>query len=81
LGINAKNQREIELIATAKSNSGIEFFSWDFHYVAEKGFIAEIMIDRIGKQTQSVKAGTHYIAVKVVDNDGLENIEVITLKN
>jgi hypothetical protein len=25
-------------------------------------------------------AGTHNIAVKVVDNDGLENIEVIKLK-
>jgi hypothetical protein len=24
-------------------------------------------------------AGTHIIAVKVVDNDGLENMEVVTL--
>jgi len=27
-----------------------------------------------------LKTGTHNIAVKVVDNDGLENIEVIKLK-
>jgi hypothetical protein len=27
-----------------------------------------------------LKTGTHNIAVKVVDNDGLENIEIIKLK-
>jgi len=80
LGLDAKNQREIEFIATAESNSGIEFFNWDFHYLAEKGFQADIMLDKGGKQSQKFKAGTYVIAVKVVDNDGLENIEVMTLK-
>jgi hypothetical protein len=28
----------------------------------------------------SLKAGTHTIAVKVMDNDGLENREIIKLK-
>jgi hypothetical protein len=28
----------------------------------------------------SLKTGTHNIAVKVVDNDGLENMEIIKLK-
>jgi DNA modification methylase len=80
LGLDEKNLRMVNFIANAESNSGIEFFSWDFNYSAEKGFQAEIMIDKEGKQSQKFKAGTHCIAVKVVDNDGLESIEVITLK-
>ena len=31
-------------------------------------------------QCHKFKAGLHHIAVKVVDNDGLENIEVVKLK-
>jgi len=80
LGLNAKNMREIEFIATAESEAGIEFFAWDFNYEAEKGFKAEIMMDKSGQQTQKFKSGHYHIAVKVVDNDGLENIEVMTLK-
>jgi hypothetical protein len=38
------------------------------------------MIDKEGKQTAKFKAGLHNIAVKVVDNDGLESVEVIRLK-
>jgi hypothetical protein len=35
---------------------------------------------KLGKQTTQFKAGMHVIAVKVVDNDGLENVEIIKLK-
>jgi hypothetical protein len=38
------------------------------------------MIDKEGKQRAKFKAGLHNIAVKVIDNDGLENVEVIKLK-
>ncbi|MEY4768387.1 MAG: hypothetical protein RL637_1026 [Pseudomonadota bacterium] len=79
-GLNAKNLREIEFIATAESEVGIEFFAWDFNYDIEKGFKAEIMMDKIGKQLYAFKAGHYQIAVKVVDNDGLENIEILKLK-
>jgi len=72
--------REIEFIATGTSEAGIEFYSWDFNYNAENGFKANVMIDKEGKQTIKLKAGLHNIAVKVVDNEGLENIEVIRLK-
>jgi hypothetical protein len=75
-----KGNRKIELVATGQSAVGIEFYSWDFTYNAEKGFKPSIIIDKEGKQTQVFKTGTHTIAVKVVDNDGLENIEIITLK-
>ncbi len=80
LGLDKKNLREIEFIATAVSESGIEFYAWDFAYNAEKGFAAEILLDKEGKQTRQCKAGSHSVAVKVFDNEGLENIEIINLK-
>jgi site-specific DNA-methyltransferase (adenine-specific) len=77
---DAKGNRKIELVAAGQSAAGIEFYSWDFSYDAEKGFKPSIIIDKEGKQMVSLKPGTHTIAVKVVDNDGLENVETITLK-
>ena len=76
---------EIEFIATGASEAGIEFYSWDFNYSpplegAGGGFKADIMIDKAGKQTAKFKAGLHHVAVKVVDNDGLESVEIIKLK-
>ncbi|MFI3188417.1 hypothetical protein BCS42_04880 [Crenothrix sp. D3] len=78
-GLDAKQCREIEFIATGQSEAGIEFYAWDWSYENQQ-FNFAIVNDKIGKQTQKFKAGTHCIAVKVVDNDGLESIEVITLK-
>jgi DNA modification methylase len=80
LGIDNKKLREIEFIATAEGESGIEFYAWDFNYNAEKGFSAEILLDKEGKQTYKFKAGSYSIAIKVIDNEGLENIEIINLK-
>jgi len=77
---DAKGICEIEFIATGQSDAGIEFYSWDFNYDAEKGFRADIMIDKEGRQTLKLKAGTHIIAAKVSDNDGLDSVEVIKLK-
>ncbi len=78
-GKDNKGLREIDFIAKAKSEAGIEFFSWDFDYKDNK-FKAEILLDKTGVQTFKFKAGLHQIAVKVIDNDGLENIEIIKLK-
>ena len=33
-----------------------------------------------GRQSHTFKAGVHTIAVKVVDNEGLESIETVRLK-
>jgi DNA modification methylase len=74
-----KELRQISFTATGQSVSGIEFFAWDFSY-NETNFVPEILLDKTGKQTYLFKAGEHKIAVKVVDNEGLENIEVIKLK-
>jgi hypothetical protein len=73
------SSREIEFTATSKSDA-IEFYSWDFDYNVEKGFKADVMLDKKGVQTKRLNAGIYNIAVKVVDNDGLESIETIKLK-
>lgn len=75
-----KGIRELELHARAASVAGIEFFSWDFDYNPQQGFKPEVIIDKQGVQWQKFKPGTYQIAVKVVDNDGLETLEVIRLK-
>ncbi|MDR3367152.1 MAG: site-specific DNA-methyltransferase [Prevotellaceae bacterium] len=80
LSRDAKGVREIELIAVGQSEAGVEFYTWDFEYNAEQGFRASIIMDREGRQLAKLKAGRHNIAVKVVDNDGLEGVEVIKLK-
>jgi hypothetical protein len=78
--------REIQFVATGQSEAGIEFYSWDFNYNPEPTmgqaplFKPSVMIDKEGKQTVKFKAGLHTVAVKVVDNDGLESTEVIKLK-
>jgi len=80
LGLNSKELRDIEFIATGESEAGIEFYAWDFNFAQEKGFKADILIDKIGKQTYSFKMGSYQIAIKVVDNEGLESLEVLHLK-
>jgi len=80
LGLTDKGQREIEFTAHAESDAGIEFFAWDFSYEPSEGFKADVLIDKMGKQIEKFKTGAHTIAVKVVDNEGLESLEVIKLK-
>jgi hypothetical protein len=72
--------RKIEFVAQGQSPAGIEFYSWDFAYNKDKGFKPSVIIDKEGRQTLTLKAGARTIAVKVVDNDGLENTEVVQLK-
>ena len=80
LGKDKNGNGIIEFIAVGQSPAGIEFYSWDFTYDIEKGFKPSVIIDKHGKQTQTLKTGMHMIAVKVIDNDGLENTEVVQLK-
>ncbi len=79
-GRDKNNIRELEFIASGQSAAGIEFYSWDFNYQADKGFKPMVIIDKQGTQRHKFKPGTHNIAVKVVDNEGLDNIEVVKLK-
>ncbi len=78
LGADAKGIREIEFIA--KTDVEVEFFGWDWDYVEGESFKAEVLLDKTGKQTKKFKPGTHTIAVKAIDFEGLEAIEIIKLK-
>jgi DNA modification methylase len=80
LGLDNKGLRTIDFHAHGESETGIEFYAWDFHFEEQQGFKAQILIDKKGQQRWQFPAGTHRIAVKVVDNEGLENLEVIELK-
>jgi site-specific DNA-methyltransferase (adenine-specific) len=81
LSRNNEGGRKIEFIASGDSPSGIEFYSWDFNYDAEKRrFKPTVMIDKDGRQVLDCKPGIYTVAVKAVDNDGIENMETLTLK-
>jgi site-specific DNA-methyltransferase (adenine-specific) len=80
LGLDSKGLREIEFIAQGESDAGIELYAWDFSHDKQAGFKADVMMDKEGKQREKFKTGSHVIAVKVVDNEGLESVEVIELK-
>ena len=81
LGKDAKGLHQIQFTAVGNSPVGIEFYAWDFDYKEEeKIFKPEILLDKQGEQSYKFKAGIHKIAVKVIDNDGLENMEIIKLK-
>lgn len=68
------------MVAIGESEVGIEFYAWDFSYHQPDGFKADVLIDKVGTQTEKFKPGSHVIAVKVVDNEGLESLEVMELK-
>lgn len=80
MGADAKGVRTIRLTATGGSDSGIEFYAWQWGYHAPDGFKPDVMLDKAGVQEEKFKPGSHVIAVKVVDNEGLEALEVFTLK-
>jgi DNA modification methylase len=80
VNVDAKQMPDgnIELTALGGSPAGIGFFSWDFNYDNSQ-FKPAVLRDETGKQIIRLESGVHYIACKIVDNDGLENIDVIKL--
>lgn len=81
LGIDGKGLRNIEFTAVGESDAGLEMYAWDWDYdESQKRFKAEILRDQTGVQTRKFAAGEYVIAVRVIDNDGLESDEVIRLK-
>lgn len=70
----------IDFEVRATSENGISFFSWDWDYEREsRVFKPEVQIDTEGKQTRVFAPGEYTIAVKAVDEDGLETLGVHTL--
>ncbi len=81
LGAEAKGVREVEFQAVGTSVAGIEFYAWVWDYDATKTeFKADVLLDKSGLQRHKFAPGAWTVAVKVVDNDGLETVEVIHLK-
>ena len=80
LSRDAKGNTKIEFSAEGHSEAGIEFYAWDFAFDEDAGFKPTEILDKLGKQVYTFKAGVHTIAVKVVDNEGLENLETLKLK-
>ncbi len=80
LGATKKGEHKIKLMASAESDAGIEFFSWQWQHEPGKGFLPDVLLDKKGEQTEKFQAGTYNVAVKAVDNDGLETIELLKLK-
>ena len=66
-------------IVWAQSDCEIQFYSWDMDYKADLRFRPSILLDKKGEQTLTLKAGQHTIAVKVVNDNGLEAIEILRL--
>jgi DNA modification methylase len=79
LETDKKGLKIIEIQAIAKSETEIQFFSWDMDYKPNIGFKPTILLDKKGIQTLSLKTGNHTIAVKVVNEDGLETLEIVRL--
>lgn len=77
-GLNEKGLRIINF--KARTETKVEFFQWDFNYDIEKGFKAEVMIDKEGVYEKEFLSGQYKIACKAIDLEGLEAIEVIELK-
>lgn len=80
LGADQKGLRTIQFHATAESECGIEFFAWCWDHDPSRSFSPDVMLDKEGIQLQKFKPGAYNIAVKVIDNEGIENIETVKLK-
>jgi hypothetical protein len=77
LSTDKKGLHNVQLVATAQSDCEIQFYSWDMDYKADLGFRPSILLDKKGEQTVSLKTGQHVLAVKVVNENGLEAIEIL----
>ena len=80
LTANELEQSRYAFEASAESETGIEFYSWDFNHKPEDGFKADVYLDKEGKQVRKLKPGEHQIAVEAVDKSGLDGMDKIKLK-
>ena len=66
--------------ATAESETGIAFYSWDFNHQPEDGFKVDIYLDKEGKQIRKFQPGEHQVAVEAVDTSGLDGQDKVKVK-
>jgi DNA modification methylase len=69
-----------ELQASAESEAGVKFFSWDFDHQENLGFRADVLLDKDGKQVRKFEVGDHTVAAKAVDNCGMEGVDKLKVK-
>ena len=65
--------------ATAESDAGIEFYSWDFNHKPDEGFKPDVYLDKTGKQVRRFQPGEHKIAAQATDKNGLDGIDKIEI--
>jgi PKD repeat protein len=79
ISTDKKGLHQVQFNATAQSDCEIQFYSWDMDYKADKRFHPSILLDKKGEQMVSLKSGDYTVAVKVVNDNGLEAIEILHL--
>ncbi|MCL2623704.1 MAG: site-specific DNA-methyltransferase [Planctomycetaceae bacterium] len=65
--------------ATAESDAGIEFYSWDFNHKPDEGFKPDVFLDKTGKQIKEFQPGEHQIAALATDKKGLDGIGTVDI--
>jgi DNA modification methylase len=66
--------------ASTVSESGIEFYSWDFDHNPDVGFKPDIYLDKEGKQVRKFDPGEYQIAALATDKKGLDGIDKVEIK-
>ena len=80
LTANELENNKYSFLATSKTDSEIEFYSWDFNHKPKDGFKADIYLDKIGKQVRNFQPGEHNIAVEAIDKTGLDGMDSVKIK-
>jgi len=65
-------------LAKTKSETGVDFFSWDLSH-DEKEFKSDVIMDKTGIQEKKFTEGEHHIAVQAVDKKGLSGTDKIKI--
>ena len=80
LSANELEQYKYAFEATAESDAGIEFYSWDFNNKPDEGFKPDVYLDKTGKQVRKFEPGEHKIAAQATDKNGLDGTDKIEIK-
>jgi hypothetical protein len=64
--------------AKAESETGIDFFAWDFSHNEEE-FKADVVMDKKGMQEKKFTEGEHQIAVQTIDKKGLSGTDKVKI--
>jgi site-specific DNA-methyltransferase (adenine-specific) len=77
--LSKQTDKKITFKIKTIDDSKIELYQWDFNYNKEKGFKADIFMDKAGMQERIFESGSYDIATKAIDSDGLECIEELRI--